>query len=95
MTSAVRASLSASRWNDQAFARHLESLVWTSSSVVRRYLHELISGDPNCDWVTWVEYKHLPRQMDRALVVGCRSGLLERALAGGGRFRSIVACDVA
>ena len=90
----ARASAS-SRWDDERFVNHLENLVWTSSSIVRRYLHELISGSPTCDWVTWVEFKHLAPRLDRALVVGCGSGWLDRAVAARGRFRSIVACDIA
>ena len=83
------------RWDDGRFTSHLESLVWTASPVVRRYLHALVSGDPACDWLTWVEHAHLSAGLDRALVLGCGSGWLERALAGRGRFRSIVACDFA
>jgi SAM-dependent methyltransferase len=55
----------------------------------------LVSGDPGCDWLTWVEHAHLPPDLEAALVIGCGSGWLERALAGRGRFRSIVACDFA
>jgi SAM-dependent methyltransferase len=84
-----------SRWNDGAFTSQMENLVWTASPTVRRYLHELVSGHPECDWVTYAEWKHLPPVVDRALVLGCGSGWLERALAGRGRFRSIVACDFA
>jgi len=83
------------RWNDRAFTSHVENLVWTASPVVRRYLHRLVTGHPDCDWVTWAEWKYLPPSVDRALVLGCGSGWLERALAGRGRFRSIVACDFA
>lgn len=83
------------RWDDGRFTSHLESLVWTASPVVRRYLHVLVSGDPGCDWLTWVEHAHLPPDLEAALVIGCGSGWLERALAGRGRFRSIVACDFA
>jgi SAM-dependent methyltransferase len=83
------------RWDDGRFTAHLESLVWMASPVVRRYLHTLVSGDPNCDWLTWVEHVHLAPKLDRALVLGCGSGWLERALAQRGRFRSIVACDFA
>ena len=83
------------RWYDGKFTAHLELLVWTSSPVVRRYLHELVSGDPNCDWLTWVEAAHFAPRLDRALVLGCGSGWLERALAQRGRFQSIVACDFA
>jgi len=83
------------RWDDGRFTSHLESLVWTASPVVRRYLHALVSGDPGCDWLTWVENAHLSPDLETALVLGCGSGWLERALAGRGRFRSIVACDFA
>jgi SAM-dependent methyltransferase len=83
------------RWNDGAFTSHVENLVWTASPVVRRYLHRLVTGDPDCDWVTWAEWKYLPAKVDRALVLGCGSGWLERALFSRGRFGSIVACDFA
>ena len=83
------------RWDDGRFTSHLELLVWTASPVVRRYLHALVSGDPDCDWLTWVEHAHLSPNLNAALVLGCGSGWLERALAGRGRFRSIVACDFA
>lgn len=84
-----------SRWNDGAFTARMENLVWTASPTVRRYLHELVSGNPDCDWVTYLEWKHLPPRVDRALVLGCGPGWLERALAGRGRFGSIVAYDFA
>lgn len=83
------------RWNDGDFKSHVENLVWTASPIVRRYLHRLVTGQPECDWVTWVEWKYLPPKVDRALVLGCGSGWLERALSTRGRFRSIVACDFA
>jgi SAM-dependent methyltransferase len=83
------------RWDDSQFTAHLELLVWTASPIVKRYLHALVSGNPDCDWLTWVEAAHLPARADRALVLGCGAGWLERALAGRGRFRSIVACDFA
>jgi SAM-dependent methyltransferase len=84
------------RWNDSRFTTKLENLVWTSSPTVRRYLHALATGDADCDWLTYLEWRHLAPQLDRALVLGCGSvGWLERALAGRGRFHSIVACDFA
>ncbi len=87
--------MSHTRWNDGSFTTGLEDRVWTSSSTVRRYLHRLATGDPNCDWLTYVEWRHLGPSLDRALVLGSGSGWLERAVAGRGRFRSIVACDFA
>jgi SAM-dependent methyltransferase len=84
------------RWNDNRFTADLENLVWTAAPVVCRYLHRLASGDENCDWLTFVEWRHLAPSLDRALVLGCGSaGWLEQALAGRHRFRSIVACDFA
>ena len=84
-----------SRWNDGTFTSHVENLVWTASPIVRRYLHRLVTGDPDCDWVTYAEWKHLPPSVDHALVLGCGSGWLERALAERGRFKKITACDFA
>jgi len=83
------------RWNDRRFTAHLASMVWTASPVVRRYLHLLASGHPGCDWVTFVESSHLGPGADRALVLGCGSGWLERGLVERGRWRRIVACDFA
>src|SRR5712692_3597615 len=83
------------RWDSDSFTASLENLVWTASPVVRRYLHRLASGDPDCDWLTYAEWRHLGPSLDRALVLGCGSGWLERALAERGRFRSIGACDFA
>ena len=84
------------RWNDGAFTTQLESLVWTASPIVRRYLHWLATGNPDLDWLTSVRFRYLPVIVHRALVLGCGSGWLERALATpGGGIRSIVACDFA
>jgi len=84
------------RWNDGTFTTQLESLVWTASPLIRRYLHRVATGDPACDWLTGVRFRYLPVVVRRALVLGCGSGWLERALATpGGGIREIVACDFA
>lgn len=83
------------RWNDAQLTTQIESKVWTASSTVRRYLHLLASGDPNCDWPTYVRARHLPDHVNRVLVLGCGSGWLERALAKKPGIGSIVACDFA
>jgi SAM-dependent methyltransferase len=70
-------------------------MVWTASETVRRYLHFLVSGSPDCDWPTWVRAFHLPARVDRLLVLGAGSGWLERALAAKSGIGSIVACDFA
>ena len=84
------------RWNDATFTMQLESLVWTASPVVRRYLHRLATGNPDCDWLTAVRFRYLPALIRRALVLGCGSGWLERALTlDKTGVRAIVACDAA
>ena len=84
------------RWNDGQFTATNESLIWMASPIVRRYLHLLVSGQPDCDWPTYVEWRHLPPAVDSVLVVGCgSSGWLERGLAQRGRFRRIIASDFA
>ncbi len=83
------------RWNDGHFTTKLENLVWTTSPIVRRYLHVLVSGNPDCDWLTYLESELLAPHQERALVIGCGSGWLERALLDRGRFRLVVGCDFA
>ena len=83
------------RWNDGKFTGGLHGMVWTHSAIVRRYLHVLVSGSPECDWLTWVGHHHLPEKVDRVLVLGAGSGWLERALTKKPGLRSIVACDFA
>jgi SAM-dependent methyltransferase len=72
---------------------HCETFAWRASPVVRRYLHRISSGHPACDWLTYVRANNLPPVVRRALVVGCGTGWLERALANKGGFGEIVACD--
>jgi SAM-dependent methyltransferase len=83
------------RWNDGKFKGGLDGMVWTSSPTVRRYLHWLVSGTPDCDWPTWVRAYHLPKTVERVLVLGAGSGWLERALAKKEGIGSVVACDFA
>jgi SAM-dependent methyltransferase len=83
------------RWNDGRFTQNLDGMVWTASPTVRRYLHWLVSGSPECDWPTWVRAKHLPPDVNRLLVLGCGSGWLERALAQKTGIGEITACDFA
>jgi len=83
------------RWNDGHFTGNLNAMVWTASATVRRYLHFLVSGSPECDWLTWVRANHLPPRVNRLLVLGAGSGWLERALAEKDGIGSITACDFA
>jgi SAM-dependent methyltransferase len=84
-----------SRWNDGGFTGNLNGMVWTASETVRRYLHFLVSGTPECDWPTWVRAHHLPPRVERLLVLGAGSGWLERALAIKDGIGAITACDFA
>jgi SAM-dependent methyltransferase len=83
------------RRNDGHFTGNLNAMVWTASATVRRYLHTLVSGSPDCDWLTWVRAKHLSPRVDRLLVLGAGSGWLERALAKKEGIGSLTACDFA
>jgi 2-polyprenyl-3-methyl-5-hydroxy-6-metoxy-1,4-benzoquinol methylase len=85
----------ASRWDDAHLSSAIEAKVWTASPTVRRYLHRLASGHPDCDWPTYVRANHMPASVDRVLVLGCGSGWLDRALWMKGGIRSVVACDCA
>jgi O-antigen biosynthesis protein len=81
------------RWSP-AEAEGLAPRVWTSSRVVREYLHERVSGNPACDWVTWMLHRHAAGENLRALVLGSGEGWLERALAAHPRIASVTAIDL-
>lgn len=94
------------RWAP-AHAGDVAPWLWTQSKVVREYLHELVSGDPACDWVTWMLHRHVPPPAAApaaadpgpqtglaALVLGCGEGWLERRLAGDARIGRVVGVDV-
>jgi 2-polyprenyl-3-methyl-5-hydroxy-6-metoxy-1,4-benzoquinol methylase len=81
------------RWSPSDFTATLPEMVWTRRQVVRAYLHELASGDPRCDWVTWMLYRYATGKGLSALVLGCGDGWLERALAGNERIAKVVGVD--
>lgn len=81
------------RWSP-AEMECLAPRVWTSSRVVREYLHERVSGNPGCDWVTWMLHRHATGENLRALVLGSGEGWLERALAAHPRIASVTAVDL-
>jgi SAM-dependent methyltransferase len=73
--------------------------LWTQSRIVREYLHERVSGDPRCDWVTWMLYRHASERADggrrlSALVLGCGDGWLERRLATDDRIGHVTGIDI-
>ena len=80
-------------WNPAAFPSALSDLFWTRSRVVRAYLHEMASGDPRCDWVTWMMHRYAAGQDLRVLVLGCGEGWLERTLAADRRVGGVVGVD--
>jgi SAM-dependent methyltransferase len=81
------------RWS-RAGAAELAPRVWTHSRVVREYLHERVSGDRACDWVTWMLHRHAAGSGLSALVLGCGEGWLERVLAKDPRFASVTGVDL-
>src|SRR4029077_18978933 len=81
------------QWTPGAFPSQMSDFFWTRSRVVREYLHEMASGDPRCDWVTWMTHRYAVTPGLSALVLGCGAGWLERALAGNGRVQSVVGVD--
>ncbi len=72
---------------------HPGSPFWVPSAALQRYLNRTATGDPGCDWLTYVRHEHLPRRLDRTLLLGCGSGFLERALARYEGVESILATD--
>ena len=87
------AATSDSRWDNPAFTQHLVQRVWTASSVVRRYLHTLASGNEETDWWTTVADRHAG-ELDPLLVLGCGSGRIERLAAERGVARRVLGCDL-
>jgi SAM-dependent methyltransferase len=71
---------------------HPGSPFWVPSAALQRHANRTATGDPACDWLTYVRARHLPRRLERVLVLGCGSGYLERALAryeGVGRILGV------
>ena len=81
------------QWDPDAFPSAMSDFFWTRSRVVREYLHEMASGDPRCDWVTWMTHRYALKSGLRVLVLGCGDGWLERAVAENDRVESVVGVD--
>ena len=81
-------------WNPSSFPADLPDLFWTRPRVVREYLHEMASGDPRCDWVTWMLHRYAVGQNLSVLVLGCGDGWMELALAGQPRVARIMGVDL-
>ncbi len=83
------------RWQDGSFTADLSQIHWMASPIVRQYLNRRASGDPNCDWLTWMLGRYISHRSHRVLVLGCGDGWLERAIAHHWWIERIDAFDVA
>ncbi|PYQ35292.1 MAG: hypothetical protein DMF55_07690 [Acidobacteria bacterium] len=81
------------RWDSSEFTHNLADRVWTASSVVRRYLHRLASGNDDADWWTTVASRHVG-DFDPLLVLGCGSGGIELLAVERGVASRVLACDL-
>jgi len=72
---------------------HPGSPFWVPSAALQRYLNRTATGDPECDWLSCVRREHLPRRLERTLVLGCGNGFLERALVRHDGVGAILATD--
>jgi O-antigen biosynthesis protein len=85
------------RWSPAGTA-DVTPWLFTQSRIVREYLHERVSGDPRCDWVTWMLFRHATRPEGArklsALVLGCGDGWLERRLAADERIDRVTGIDI-
>lgn len=72
---------------------HLASPFWVPSRALQAHLNRTASGSPDDDWLSMVRARHLPRPLERTLVIGCGGGHLERALARKDAVGRILAVD--
>ncbi|MCA1582519.1 MAG: class I SAM-dependent methyltransferase [Acidobacteria bacterium] len=82
------------RWSPGE-ASALAPLVWTNARIVREYLHVRASGNPGCDWVTWMLSRYSRDSRQSALVLGGGEGWLERVLARDPRIAKVMGVDIA
>lgn len=69
---------------------------WLGSSlVVREIINPRISGDPNLDWLEWVQREFIREIASDGFVLGCGGGNLERRAAKLGICRSFYGVDLA
>ncbi len=67
-------------------------VAWTDSSLVQRhYIHPIISGKPEDNWLIWIKNTYFKNPVRKALSLGCGDGCLERhavALNIAGQFEA-------
>jgi len=70
---------------------------WDAGPEIHKRINRKISGDPTCDYTTYVLRKYFAKRLpvDYCLSLGCGSGSLERSLACQGVFLLCDACDIA
>ncbi len=83
------------RWNPSEFTDSFPDLFWTRARVIREYLHETASGNPRCDWVTWMLHRYAVGKGLRVLVLGSGDGWLDRVLARDPRVAHVTGVDLA
>jgi SAM-dependent methyltransferase len=81
-------------WNPSNFPATVSDLFWARPKVIREYLHEMASGDPHCDWVTWMMHRYAVGQNLSALVLGCGDGWMELALASRPEVARVTGVDL-
>jgi len=54
-------------------------VAWTDSNLVQRYyIHPIISGTPDNNWLSWIKKQYFSASVKKALSLGCGDGCLER-----------------
>ncbi|MFQ5777436.1 MAG: class I SAM-dependent methyltransferase, partial [Terriglobia bacterium] len=77
------------------FDRYTAEVNWLRSPLVQRlYIHPLISGHPERDWLDWLRQTHFPQPAQRGLSLGCGTGQLERRAVEMNLCRRLDACDL-
>lgn len=69
-------------------------LAWLCSDTLKRLADERVSGDPGVTFHEWIVKERLGRRFDRALSVGCTTGVNEIVLYDLGLCREFTGVDI-
>ena len=58
--------------------RKLQNLCWIQHPVITRHINQLISGDPEMDWLSWFKSNYTREPYSYGLSLGCGTGYVER-----------------
>jgi len=84
----------AERWSDHAEARQVKRS-WMQSPLVLEHVNRRVTGDPNLDWLQWVNRNYLVEtDRKRALSLGCNDGNFERQLVASGVVGELLGIDI-